>query len=92
MHERNYCCARRQPGDRSAAAKIGRRDLIFFSEKPERECVIGTCTDAVHAHEALGLTPRLATHGIIAALAVKQAAVALVAFFSVLMEAEDGPP
>ena len=47
--------------------------------------------DAVHAQNAFGFTPRRTGNGIVPALAMKQATVAIFAFGRVFLQAQNGP-
>ena len=75
----------------SAAAKIGGSDFVFLAEEAELECAMWATADAVHTHQAFGLAPGNSSDWIVAALAIQQATVALIATGSVFVQAEDGP-
>ena len=64
------------------------------SLRKKRNCkaVVRAAADAVHAHQALGLAPRRAADRVVAALAVQQAAIALVAAGWVLVQSKHRPP
>src|SRR5208337_5417578 len=53
--------------------------------------MIGATAYAVHAHQALRLPPWRAADGIVAALAMEQAAVAVVARLRILVESQQRP-
>ena len=51
--------------------------------------MFGTASDAVHAHQALGLAPWSVSDGVVPTLAVEEAAIAAIAAFGVLVQAQN---
>ena len=89
--ERNRHCADGQASERSAPAQVWRGDLLLLAEEAELQAVVRAGAYAVHAHQALGLAPRRAADGIVAALAVEQTSVAVVAGGRVLVQPQHTP-
>ena len=82
----------RQAGECPAPAEVRRSDFASrLAEEAELQAVVRAAAHAVHAHQALGLAPRRAADGIVAALAMQQAAIAFVAGCGVLMQAQNRP-
>ena len=90
-HQRNHGGAGSEAGQRPAAAQIRRGHFMLVAEEAEFQAVVRATAHAVHAHQALGFAPRRAADGVVAALAVEQAAIAFVAGGGVLVQAEDRP-
>ena len=91
-HERNQRRAGSEPRQRSAPSQIRRGDFFLFAEEAELKAVVWATAYAVHAHQALGFAPGNAADGIVAALAVEQAAVAFVARSRILVQPQHAPP
>src|ERR1035441_7875507 len=68
------------------------RDLPLAAEELGLWRVLRARIHAVHAHVALRLVPRRAADGIVSALAMHQAAIAVVAACRILVQAENRSP
>ncbi len=66
--------------------RSGEATSLLFAEEAELKAVVRATAYAVHAHQALGFAPGNAADGIVAALAIEQAAVAFVAGIRVLVQ------
>ena len=74
-----------------APANIGRSNFGFLAEEAKLQAAVRATSHAVHAHQALGFAPRHSANGIVAALAMQQAPVALVAARCILVQSENRP-
>ena len=84
-----------EAGEGAAAAELGGVDECFGGAgrgaETEGEAGIGAIGDAVEAEVTLGATPLRAGDGVVGALAMEEAAVAVAAAVGALVEAEEGP-
>ena len=73
-------------GQCTAATQIRRCNFVFLAEEAELKGVVWATAGAIHAHQAFRFAPRNSTDGVIAALAIQEAAVTLVALRGVLVQ------
>ena len=85
-HQRDGRSADGKASQGSAAAQIRRCNFVFLAEEAELKGVVWATAGAIHAHQAFRFAPRNSTDGVIATLAVQQAAVTLVALRGVLVQ------
>src|SRR4051812_42059990 len=91
-HQRDDKRAGGDSRDGLAAVEAGPHYFPFLAKELELQALVRTGVRAVHTHVALCLTPRNSTDGIVAALAMHFALIALVAGCGIFMQPEDRPP